>query len=237
MVTRAIRKPAPSASDNSWLPRQAASRTAMLSRLRVHQPEPQGRQCGSAGPALVGAAGQARGNGTRSEAAATGACSAAACSPPPRRTMAPLRTIVSTSSAARTSGRPAQQPGRVGQPRPGVQVGLDLVSGDPVADHQGEGEDPPGAVPDRPGRVVDQALGATQGGGERGPRGRPGSARGRAAAHGGSGRPAGARRSAPSPSLRGRHRSSTSAWGVGGGREVRGGRGGPRRCVSSRSSR
>ena len=82
MVTRAIRKPAPSASDNSWLPRQAASRTAMLSRLRVHQPEPQGRQCGSAGPALVGAAGQARGNGTRSEAAATGACSAAACSPP-----------------------------------------------------------------------------------------------------------------------------------------------------------
>jgi hypothetical protein len=50
-----------------------------------------------------------------------------------------------------------------------VQVRLNLVSGNPVTDHQGEGEDPPGAVPHRPGRVVDQAPGATQGGGERCP--------------------------------------------------------------------
>jgi hypothetical protein len=173
VVTRAIRKPAPSASDNNWLPRQAASRTAMLSRLRVHQPEPQGRQCGSAGPALVGAAGPGTGERHPQRSGRDRGVLGGRVQPPPRRTMAPLRTIVSTRSAARTSGRPAQQPGRVGQPCPGVQVGLDLVSGDPVADHQGEGEDPPGAVPDRPGRVVDQALGATHGGGERGP---PGSA-------------------------------------------------------------
>ena len=40
-----------------------------------------------------------------------------------------------------------------------VQVGLDLVAGDPVANHQGEGEDAARAVPDGPGRVVDQPLG------------------------------------------------------------------------------
>ena len=35
----------------------------------------------------------------------------------------------------------------VGQPRLGVQVALDLIGGDPVANHEREGEDPRCAVP------------------------------------------------------------------------------------------
>ena len=53
---------------------------------------------------------------------------------------------------------PVKQPRRVGQPRPGVQVGLELADGDPAADHQGERENPSYPVPDRAGRVVDETL-------------------------------------------------------------------------------
>ena len=87
---------------------------------------------GSAASVVAGdAPGHARGNGTRSVSAATGACSAAAWSRLSRRTTAPLRSMVSTSSAASASGS-AQEPGGVGQPRSGVQVRLDLATGMPL---------------------------------------------------------------------------------------------------------
>ena len=80
--------------------------------------------------------------------------------------MAPLRTIVSTSTAASASGVLSnRRAASVSHDR--VQVGLDLVDGDPATDHQGEREDSPRAVPDCAGWVVDEALGATQCGGER----------------------------------------------------------------------
>src|SRR4051812_32330011 len=53
----------------------------------------------------------------------------------------------------------AEEPCGVSQPGASVQVRFDRLGGNPAADHQGECEDPPGAVPDRAGGVVDKTLG------------------------------------------------------------------------------
>lgn len=82
---------------------------------------------------------------------------------------APLPSMVVTSSVTRDSGE-VQELGGVGHPGSSVQVRLDVVGRDAVADHQGEREDPPGAVPDRPVRVVHEPLRTAQGGSEGGAR-------------------------------------------------------------------
>ena len=116
-----------------------------------------------------GSAGHSRGNGTRSDSAATGVCSAAAYSRPSRTTTAPLRSIVSTSSAARASWvrEPSRRAASVSHARR-EQVGRDGGGRDAAADHEGEGEDAAGAVPDGAVGIVDQTLGTS---GRRGQRG------------------------------------------------------------------
>jgi len=143
-------------------------------------------------PSVVGAAGgQARGNGTRSEPAVTGLCSAAACSRRSRRTMAPLASIVSTSSAASASGdlrnsrAASASQARACKYRSTSSVGIPSriirakakIRRAPYQTARPGRRPGAGRDPGRPRRLR---------------RGRPGSARGRAAAPGGPGRPAAA---------------------------------------------